>query len=89
MMPYLCFASLQLTQLGRGSAQLALQVQRFGLGHSLFGQNLLHVVVNLRTTEQTGFPEWIIIMYKKTLRMGKRSDIFPQKSQPDRCELVY
>lgn len=45
---YLLFASLQLTLLSFGSAQLALQVQRFRLRRSLFGQNFLHVVFHLQ-----------------------------------------
>lgn len=45
---YLLFASLQLTLLSLSPAQLALQVQRFGLRRSLLGQNLLHVGFHLQ-----------------------------------------
>lgn len=45
---YLLFAPLQLALLSFGSAQLALQVQRFGLRCFLFSQNLLHVAFHLQ-----------------------------------------
>lgn len=49
---YLLLASLELTLLCFGSAQLALQVQGFRLGRSLFGQNPLHAVVHLQTRKE-------------------------------------
>lgn len=64
-MMYLLFASLQLTLLSFGSAQLALQVQSFRLRCPLFSQNLLHVVFHLQ--EKGAYI--IYVMYYKTQKV--------------------
>lgn len=61
---YLLFAALQLTLLGFGSAQLALQVQRFTLRCSLFGQNFLHVVFHLQAED--AYISLHVLLYSNT-----------------------
>lgn len=59
VLTYFLLAPLQLTLLCFGSAQLALQVQCFRLGCSLFGQNPLHAVFHLQAKRKN---RWVQVL---------------------------